>query len=152
VGLKQEAVNSGSGSGSGYGYGYGSGSGSGYGYGYGYGSGYGSGSGSGYGYGSGSGYKLIAEALAGPGALWWRSDADGRPCNNGSGDPVQVGMVQEWDGPVKICKTGFHATTEPERWRGPRWWIVRLEGDLQTDGEKTVGRKRTIVAEFGAKS
>jgi hypothetical protein len=146
----------GSGFGDGFGDGYGSGFGDGYGYGFGDGSGFGdgygsgSGSGSGFGDGYGSGYKLLAEAVGGPGALLWRSDAEGHPCNSGRGDPVHVGLIQELprEQLVQICQSGFHASSNPEKWSGPRLWIVRVEGDVQTDGEKVCGRKRTILAEF----
>ena len=152
------------GDGSGYGDGYGDGSGYGYGYGYGSGSGYGSGYGYGYGYGSGSGYGSgygLAEAYADHALVKqhtadgsqvrigvWRSDADGRPVNGGSGDPVHPGLLQEVPGPLQICHVGFHATTEPQNWSGDRWWVVALFEPIQEQGDKFASLKRLVIEEL----
>ena len=157
------------GSGSGYGDGYGSGYGYGYGDGDGYGDGYGYGSGSGYGSGYGSGSKeywlatlpyfakkmpetqqhRLAELQAsGVTIAFWRSDSKGRACNGGSNKPVAAGTVEEIEGPLKICtRRGLHATFLPSKWKGDRWWIVALFGEIQTDGDKVAALKREIIGE-----
>ena len=146
----------------GSGYGYGSGSGSGYGSGSGSGSGDGSGDGYGYGYGSGAGYgygdgywraaasELInkfathSEFLA----LWW-SDKNRKPTNGGSSKAIQVGDVQEVQGPLELCgQRALHATLKPEKWKGDRLWLVALYGKVLHDGDKCGALKREILAEI----
>jgi hypothetical protein len=163
-----------SGDGSGYSYGYGDGYGSGYGSGYSYGSGSGSGygSGDGYGYGSGDGYgygdgswepfvpafagKLSDVQTARLGELknqgatiaYWCSDAKGKPCNGGSGKPVSAGHVDTEPGPLSLCSPGtLHATHFPQKWKGDRWWIVALIGEVVSDGEKFGALKREVIGE-----
>jgi hypothetical protein len=165
------------GDGSGYGYGDGSGSGSGYGSGSGWswdgsGSGYGSGGygeGSGYGYGDGYGdgsyWSAVVDAYAslwpkslqdrlsqvrteGATVAYWRSDAKGRPCNGGSGKPVEPGTVQELSGPLRLCGSGaLHATLLPHKWKGDRLWVVALWGPVEEDDDKMGALKREIIAE-----
>ena len=148
----------------GYGYGYGSGYGSGSGDGYGY--GYGSGDGDGSGYGSGDGYwaavaraitkrwpslqrkRLIALKKAGAFIGFWKSDDSGRPCNGGLGDPVTVGQVQQVSGKLTICHRGcFHATLEPQKWKGKRLWLVALTGPIVREGDKAGAQTREILGE-----
>jgi hypothetical protein len=166
-------LNSGYGAGSGYGYGdgsgsgYGDGSGSGYGDGY----GYGSGSGDGYGYGDGSGYgskeywlacvdhfaakwpqnaQARLDALRRSGATigFWKSDAQGRACNGGKSEPVAPSKVETIPGPLKICsKHALHATFIPPKWKGDRWWIVALIGEVQIDDDKAGALTREIIGE-----
>jgi hypothetical protein len=160
----------GSGSGSGYGYGYGSGSGSGSGYGYGSGDGSGDGDGYGYGSGSGSGYGSYWQATiacfaaklgdafvarvnelqaSGAKIAFWRSDRDGRPANGGRAAAVYPGLVQEEPGPLKdACGPGqLHATLLPQKWKGERWWLVALIGEVRGDDEKYWALKREIIGE-----
>jgi len=164
---------SGSGDGSGYGYGYGSGDGSGYGYGsgsgYGYGSGSGSGSGDGSGYGSGYGHSEYWKAclnqfatklppqqasrfieLSGQSAqlAYWRSDKNGNPANGGSGVQAAPGVIHEEKGPLSLCERGtLHATLNPPKWKGERWWIVALHGEVVGDDEKMGCLRREIIGE-----
>jgi hypothetical protein len=150
----------GDGYGSGYGYGYGYGSGSGYGDGYGDGSGYGDGYGDGYGYGDGSGdgyWRAVLAALresqdatkrGATEIAFWKSDANGRPSNGGSGSAVHVGLVQEIAGPLKLCGAGaLHATLDPTKWEGDRLWVVALYGEVQHQDDKCGALKREILAE-----
>jgi hypothetical protein len=165
----------GSGSGSGYGDGSGSGdgdgSGSGYGYGDGSGSGYGSGdgdgSGSGYGYGSGSKeywlatikvfalkwgesqrQRMATVEAQGATIAFWRSDGAARACNGGSNPPVEVGTVEEIKGPLEVCtRRGLHATFIPPKWKGERWWVVALFGEVQEEGDKIAALKREVIGE-----
>ena len=158
------------GSGSGYGYGYGDGYGDGDGYGYGYGSGYGYGYGSGdgygdgygYGYGDGYGYGYGSDAeqyfaaLLGPHqqsggvAAFWRSTMSGTPANGGSGTVGRVGLVEEIPGPLKLCcRNALHATLQPTRWNGARWWIVLLHHPVEHQADKLGSLKRTFVADLG---
>ena len=155
----------GSGDGSGDGYGSGSGDGSGSGYGSGY--GYGDGDGSGYGYGSGSKEywlacvdhfaakwpqnaqaRLLALRRSGETIGFWKSDKDGRACNGGKSDPVAPGKVETIPGPLKICSEhALHATFIPPKWKGDRWWIVALIGDVQIDDDKAGALTREILGE-----
>ncbi len=150
----------GDGDGSGYGSGDGSGDGSGYGDGSGdgYGSGYGSGDGSGDGYGSGSGERsaYLAEVLEhypcpqNAVLAFWRSDTAGRPANGGDGEAVAVGLHQTLSGPLAVCtKNALHATYDPEKWKGERWWVVALHLPIQEDTNKLGSLERTIVADLG---
>ena len=159
----------GSGSGSGYGSRYGDGSG--YGLGSSYGSGSGYGLGDGYGLGSGLGYGSVSywrscikhftskwtaaqrnrlKTLEHFGAkiAYWCSDASGRPANGGHADPVKVGDVQTEQGPLNLCKKGtLHATLIPPVWKGERWWIVALNGEVVGDDEKYGALEREIIGE-----
>jgi hypothetical protein len=155
----EACAGSGSGSGSGSGYGYG------YGYGYGDGDGYGSGSGYGYGDGDKSYWSAVVDAYAslwpkslqdrlsqvrteGATVAYWRSDAKGRPCNGGSGKPVEPGTVQEVRGPLRLCGSGaLHATLLPRKWKGDRLWVVALWGPVEEDDDKMGALKREIIAE-----
>jgi hypothetical protein len=156
--------------------GYGSGYGSGYGYGSGDGSGDGSGSGDGtgdgYGYGSGSGYgygeywataldSFIAKlpttqreralALKAAGALlaYWRSSATGAAANGGTNTPVRPGTVERERGPLRDeCGAGqLHATLMPAKWKGDRWWIVALLGEVRGNDEKYWALEREVIGE-----
>ncbi|CCB64431.1 hypothetical protein [Hyphomicrobium sp. MC1] len=158
---------SGSGDGDGDSSGAGAGAVDGYGYGDGDGSGYGDGDGSGDGSGSGDGYywracipyfsqkwtdaqrdRLSVLQAAGATIAYWRSDADGRPCNGGDGGPVEPGMVQKIPGPLRLCGSGaLHATLMPPEWRGERWWIVALIGDVIEEGSKLGALEREIIGE-----
>ena len=150
----------GDGSGYGYGYGYGSRDGSGYGY------GYGSRDGSGYGYGSGPYWlatikwfalkwplvqqtRLAELEAAGTKIAFWRSDSEGRPTNGGQrAAPIQFGTVQREKGPLRLCEPGtLHATLIPPKWKGERWWVVALIGDVIGDDEKMGALEREIVGE-----
>ena len=166
----------GSGSGYGYGSGDGSGSGSGFGfgfgYGYGYGSGYGYGYGSGDGSGSGSGYgsgdywkstiayfaskwsdaeraRLAAAKKLKAKIAIWRSDANGQPSNNGGKiEPAAPGVIHTSPGPLNLCNKGtLHATLIPSKWKGERWWVVALHGEVVGDDEKYGCLKREIIGE-----
>jgi hypothetical protein len=139
----------------------GSGSGSGSGSGYGYGDGYGSGYGDGYGE-----YWVIvlgcflnrlsveaqkrAAVLVAQGAklAYWRSDAAGRPANGGSLAPVAAGALHEEKGPLRLCERGtLHATLNPPKWKGERWWIVALYPPFIGDDDKYGSLKREIIGE-----
>ena len=153
------------GSGSGSGYGDGSGSGYGYGSGDGYGYGYGSGDGSGYGDGSGpywlatiEGFalkwpltqqeRLASLQAAGAKIAFWRSDAAGRPANGGRGVVAAPGVVHREKGPLNLCKRGtLHATLIPPAWKGERWWVVALIGEVVGDDEKMGALEREILGE-----
>ena len=156
----------GSGYGDRYGSGYGSGSGSGYGYGYGY--GYGDGDGSGYGYGDGSKEYWLATVdcfasswpdtsqrrldelrAAGTTIAFWRSDKHGQPSNGGKKmEAAAPGVIHTAPGPLAVCNAGtLHATLLPPKWKGERWWIVALHGQVVGDDEKYGCLKREIIGE-----
>jgi hypothetical protein len=156
----------GSGYGSGYGDGYGSGYGSGYGYGDGYGYGYGDGYGSGYGSGSKEYWLATVDAFASKwpdtfrarlGALrdagatiaFWRSSPTGLPSNGGGKiEPAAPGVIHTAPGPLNLCNAGtLHATLLPPKWKGERWWIVALTGEVIGDEEKYGALSREILGE-----
>ena len=143
-----------------YGNGYGDGDG------YGYGSGSGSGSGSGYGDGYGDYWKscityfaekwtdaerarLAAAKKLKAKIAFWRSDKNGQPSNNGSKiEPAAPGIVHTALGPLHLCNAGtLHATLMPPKWKGERWWVVALHGEVIGDDEKYGCLKREIIGE-----
>ena len=141
----------------GYGYGYGDGYGSGYGYGDGSGSGYGDGDGSGSGdaVNNTAYYAAVARAHAGEerdGVIaLWRSRTDGRPANGGDLPPVKPGDVHETKGPLNLCHNGtLHATFHPNKWKGERWWVVAMHGEIAIGADKLGALKREIIAEIAA--
>ena len=153
-----ESLKGGSGYGSGYGYGYGSGSGSGYGDGSGY--------GSGYGYGDGSYWtatvfhfaqkwtaaqqsRLAQLQKSGAKIAFWRSSGSGLPSNGGGAiTPAAPGVVHTAPGPLNLCNAGtLHATLIPPQWKGERWWIVALIGEIVGDDEKFGALTREIIGE-----
>ena len=137
------------------------------------GSGYGSGSGDGSGYGSGSGSgsgdgsywkacldtfamslpraqrdRLAELAASGAAIAYWNSGANGEPCNGGRGLSAAVGSVHVESGPLMLCSKGtLHATHLPTKWKGERWWIVALIGEVIGDREKFGALKREIIGE-----
>jgi hypothetical protein len=158
----------GDGDGDGYGDGYGYSSGSGYGDGDGYGDGYGDGSGSGSGDGDGDGEywagtvsffakkmpdaakaRLTQLQKAGAKIAFWRSGTDGQPSNSGGKiEAAAPGVIHTSPGPLKICEKGtLHATLIPPKWKGERWWIVALHGEVVGDDEKYGCLKREIIGE-----
>ena len=154
----------GSGSGDGYGSGYGYSDGTGYGYGYGYGDGSGDGSGSGDGdgsywlsciayfatkWGDAERARLAAAKKLKAKIAFWRSDANGQPSNNGDKiEPAAPGVIHTAPGPLNLCNKGtLHATLIPPKWKGERWWVVALHGDVIGDDEKYGCLKREIIGE-----
>lgn len=56
---------------------------------------------------------------------------------NGDARPVLV-----------LCQRGvLHATLIPPKWRGERWWIVALIGDVLEGDDKLGALKREVVGE-----
>lgn len=114
------------------------------------------GSGDGYGYGDGKEKTAYLSELLKPHAeegkevAFWRSEMDGTPANRGSGEPVKVGVTQTIAGPLKLCtRNALHATHHPEKWKGERWWIVRLHEPIQRQDDKIGSLTREIVADLG---
>ena len=127
----------------------------GYGYGYGYGDGYGSKE-----YWSKTipyfaakwpeAQRLRLENLRASGATiaFWKSDKDGRACNGGKNARVTVGTVETAKGPLALCNSGtLHATLLPPKWKGERWWVVALIGEVVSDEDKFGALKREILGE-----
>jgi hypothetical protein len=156
----------GDGYGDGYGYGYGDGYGDGYGYGYGYGDGYGDGYGYGYGDGSKEYWLATVDAFAskwpdifrtrlaalrdaGSTIAFWRSSPEGLPSNGGGKiEPAAPGVIHTAPGPLALCNAGtLHATLIPPKWKGDRWWIVALTGEVVGDEEKYGALTREILGE-----
>ena len=134
------------------------------------GSGSGDGDGSGYGYGSGDGSKeywlatvkhfaakwtgeqsdrLAALQHLGVQIAFWRSDKRGLPSNGGGKIAIAApGVIHTAPGPLNLCNEGtLHATLLPPKWRGERWWIVALHGEVVGDEEKYGCLKREIIGE-----
>ena len=127
--------------------------------------GYGSGDGSGYGDGSGpywlatiEGFalkwpltqqeRLASLQAAGAKIAFWRSDAAGRPANGGRGVVAAPGVVHREKGPLNLCKRGtLHATLIPPAWKGERWWVVALIGEVVGDDKKMGALEREILGE-----
>lgn len=130
--------------------------------------------GDGYGYGYGDGYgsgskeywlatmdwfasnwpkhfrqRLAALRNAGATIAFWRSDKSGQPANNGSKiETAAPGIIHTAYGPLNLCNAGtLHATLLPPKWRGERWWIVALHGEVIGDEEKYGCLKREIIGE-----
>ena len=137
-----------------------------YGYGYGYGDGYGDGSGYGYGDGDGEYWAATIPHLAmqwpdGQRARYhaaveaklklafWRSDERGLPSNGGGRiEAAAPGVVHTAPGPLRLCERNtLHATLIPPKWKGERWWIVALHGEVVGDDEKFGCLKREILGE-----
>ena len=83
---------------------------------------------------------------------WLRSDRrlryrDGRLVEDG--EVVEAGKTYVAEGPLRICRNGMHASKRAldalERAPGPIICRVRLEGELQHDNAKSVGRSRTVL-------
>jgi hypothetical protein len=159
----------GAGEGTGEGYGFCTNYGEGEGYGnYGYGSGDGHGTGGyadGYGLG-GAAYwhatiphfaakwpqpqqtRLADLSARGATIAFWRSNADGCPCNGGWAEPAYPSLIQTAPGPLQLCQEGtLHATLDPDQWQGERWWIVALIGEVVHDESKMGALTREIIGE-----
>ena len=129
-----------------------------------------SGSGYGSGYGDGSGYEeywlstvdtfaskwpdTLRERLAtlrrdGAKIAFWRSDDKGLPSNGGEKiEAAAPGVVHTAPGPLNLCHGGtLHATLLPPKWKGERWWIVALIGEVVGDEEKYGALQREIIGE-----
>ncbi|MCB2106385.1 MAG: hypothetical protein KDE14_01735, partial [Rhodobacteraceae bacterium] len=79
---------------------------------------------------------------------FWRSNANGRACNGGNNKPVSAGTIEEIKGPLEICtEQALHATFIPPKWKGKRWWIVALHGEVQSLSDKVGALKREVIGE-----
>jgi hypothetical protein len=78
----------------------------------------------------------------------WCSAKDGTPANGGSGTKAAPGLREKIAGPLKICtKNALHATMRPEKWKGDRFWIVALYGEIQRQDDKLGALERVIICE-----
>ena len=129
----------------------------------------GDGYGDGYGYGYGDGYgeywattvayfaakwsasqqtRLTELQRSGAKIAFWLSDVEGRAANGGKCDPVTPGTIHKERGPLNLCNRGtLHATLIPPKWKGERWWIVALIGQIAGDDEKYGALEREILGE-----
>jgi len=80
---------------------------------------------------------------------FWRSDIEGLPSNGGQHiAPAAPGVVHIADGPLNLCNAGtLHATLLPPKWKGERWWIVALTGEIVGNEEKYGALSREILGE-----
>ena len=92
--------------------------------------------------------RLTSLQSAGAKIAFWRSGPDGRACNGGSNNPVHPGLVETAKGPLSLCHKGtLHATLIPPKWKGERWWVVALIGEVVGDDEKYGCLTREIIGE-----
>ena len=134
--------------------------------GYGYGDGDGDGDGSGYGSGDGDYWRATISAFAAKWPLevqakyeaakaagvtiaFWRSSKIGLPANGGGRiEAAAPGVIHTAPGPLSLCDEGtLHATLIPPKWKGERYWIVALHGEVIGDEEKYGCLKREIIGE-----
>ena len=133
-----------------------------FGYGYGYGDGDGDGDGDGYGeywaacvgsfalkWNNSQCARLDALKADGARIAYWRSTEKGTPANGGRSDPVAPGTIHVEPGPLRDdCGAGqLHATLIPPKWKGERWWIVALIGEVRGNDDKLWALKREIIGE-----
>jgi hypothetical protein len=80
---------------------------------------------------------------------FWRSDDRGLPSNGGGKiAPAAPGIVHTAPGPLNLCNAGtLHATLMPPKWKGERWWVVALTGEVVGDQEKYGCLSREIIGE-----
>jgi hypothetical protein len=70
--------------------------------------------------------------------------------SNGGGkiEPAAPGVIHTAPGPLMTCQSGtLHATLIPPKWKGERWWIVALHGEIVGDEDKYGCLKREILGE-----
>ena len=93
----------------------------------------------------------VAEVLASGGATlcFWRSDASGYSANGGVViEGAASGVMHKATGPLCGCGSGvLHGTLRPAEWKGERWWIVALHGEVVGDKEKMACLRREIIGE-----
>ena len=116
-------------------------------YGYGY----------GYGYGDGEFWKQfcashpLARGKKNVVPAVWRTSKDGLPYNGGRlSTPTKAGDVHEATGPLRAyCGEGqLHATHNPEKWRGEKWFLVLMHEPVVFGDNKMWSLKRTILCEI----
>ena len=80
---------------------------------------------------------------------YWRSDSNGQPSNGGKRiDVAAPGVIHTAPGPLNLCAAGtLHATLIPPKWKGERWWIVALTGEVIGNEEKYGTLSREIIGE-----
>lgn len=79
----------------------------------------------------------------------WKAKADGSPANGGSGGPRKVGDIEEIPGPLRLCGKGaLHATLNPGKWEGSRWFIVAMYPPIVQEDDKLGSLKREILTEI----
>jgi hypothetical protein len=73
----------------------------------------------------------------------------GAAANGGKNDPVYPGVIERVPGPLRNkCGRGqLHATLIPPNWRGERWWVVALIGEVRGTDEKYWALEREIIGE-----
>jgi hypothetical protein len=71
------------------------------------------------------------------------------PSNGGrGGEPAAPGVVHTAPGPLNLCAPGtLHATLIPPKWKGDRWWIVAMHGEVVWEDDKCGALKREILGE-----
>jgi hypothetical protein len=93
---------------------------------------------------------LDAAKAAGATIAFWRSTQAGGPANGGRKiERAAPGVVHTASGPLRLCESGtLHATFIPPKWKGERWWIVAMHGEVVDDDSDKIGAlKREILGE-----
>ena len=93
--------------------------------------------------------RLRSAQDAGLQLAFWCSDRNGQPANNGGKiEPAAPGVIHTSPGPLSVCSRGtLHATLLPPKWKGERWWIVAMHGEVAWDDDKCGALKREIIGE-----
>ena len=76
-----------------------------------------------------------------------------------SNDPEQakwtLGKWRKHDGPLEMCRSGFHASEDPynslKYVYGPRWFKIEAKGKVLKDDDKFVAEQMRIVKELPTK-
>ena len=85
---------------------------------------------------------------AGATIAFWRSNAEGSAANGGRNAPVSVGTVEKIKGPLALCGRGaLHATFIPPKWKGERYWVVALLGEIAEEDDKVGALEREVIGE-----
>ena len=79
-------------------------------------------------------------------AFWCVTDQHGRPCNGGN--TKERIKLFEWAHRIengKICKWGYHATSEPWRWEGALVWFVEVDEVVDRLDDKVLCNTRRAL-------
>ena len=88
-----------------------------------------------------------AERAQREGRLFWRvTDQHGRPSNGGNADPLPIGEWSPEQTPA-MCRSGWHVTSAPHRWRGCRVWLVEVSAVAGVIDDKRVAASIRPLAE-----
>jgi hypothetical protein len=79
--------------------------------------------------------------------FWVVTDQYGRPCNGGNREErLEIGKWSPRIDDVKICKRGYHCTTDPLRWAGLLVWLVEVDEIVGMENDKVVCHTRRPIS------